>query len=65
MANKRLVAVDPGWLPDGWWHPYGDVMRRGFKGVIEGLYSRGRRARTFWERREEILPYVRGLRRRR
>ena len=65
MTNKRLVAVDPGWIPDGWWHPYGDVMRRGFKGVLEGLYSKGRRARTFWERRVEILPYVRGLRRRR
>jgi succinate-semialdehyde dehydrogenase/glutarate-semialdehyde dehydrogenase len=59
MTTKRLVALDPGWIPDGWWHPYGEAMRRGFKGIIEGLYTEGRRARTFWERREEIARYLR------
>jgi hypothetical protein len=59
MTHKRLVAVDPGWFPDGWWHPYGDGMRRGFKGVIEAFYSEGRRARTAWARRAEIVPFMR------
>jgi acyl-CoA reductase-like NAD-dependent aldehyde dehydrogenase len=59
MTTKRLVSLDPGWVRDGWWHPYSDGMRRGFKGVIEALYSEGRRTRTAWARRGEIVPFVR------
>lgn len=61
MTIKRLVAEDPGWFPDGWWHPYGEVMRRGFKGIVEGFYTEGRRARTGWAKRAVIGRYVRDL----
>jgi succinate-semialdehyde dehydrogenase/glutarate-semialdehyde dehydrogenase len=65
MVNKRLVAQDPGWIPDGWWHPYSDRMRGGFKAVLEVVHGEGRKARRAWSRRGEIVPYVRERLRRR
>ena len=65
MTEKRLVSEDPGWFRDGWWFPYGERLRRGFEAVVEAFLSEGRRFRTAWEHRGEILPYVGDLLRRR
>jgi acyl-CoA reductase-like NAD-dependent aldehyde dehydrogenase len=58
MTDKRLVAEDPGWLPDGWWYPYGERMRRGFASLIDSLYSDRGTLRTAWRHRQEIVPFV-------
>jgi acyl-CoA reductase-like NAD-dependent aldehyde dehydrogenase len=65
MAEKRLIAEDSGRFRDGWWFPYGDGLRRGFEAVVESFLGEGRRVRTAWERRGDILPYLRDLRVRR
>jgi succinate-semialdehyde dehydrogenase/glutarate-semialdehyde dehydrogenase len=65
MTEKRLIAEDPGWFRDGWWFPYGDGLRRGFEAVVEAFLSPGRRMRTAWDRRADILPYLGDLRVRR
>jgi len=65
MTEKRLIAEDPGWFRDGWWFPYGEGLRRGFEAVVEAFLSPGRRMRTAWDRRGDILPYLRDLRVRR
>jgi acyl-CoA reductase-like NAD-dependent aldehyde dehydrogenase len=65
MTEKRLVSEDPGWFRDGWWFPYGERLRRGFEAVVEAFLSEGRRVRTAWAHRGEILPYVGDLLRRR
>jgi acyl-CoA reductase-like NAD-dependent aldehyde dehydrogenase len=61
MTEKRLVSEDPGWFRDGWWFPYGERIRRGFEAVVEAFLSDGRRLRTAWEHRGEILPFIRDL----
>ena len=65
MTQKRLIAEDRGWVRDGWWFPYGDGLRRGFEGVVEAFLRPRGRARTVWERRADIVPYLRQLRVRR
>jgi acyl-CoA reductase-like NAD-dependent aldehyde dehydrogenase len=65
MTEKRLIAQDRGWIRDGWWFPYGVGLRRGFESVVEVFLRPGRRTRTAWERRGDILPYLRQLRIRR
>jgi acyl-CoA reductase-like NAD-dependent aldehyde dehydrogenase len=65
MSQKRLIAEDRGWFRAGWWFPYGEGLRRGFEGVIEAYLRPGRRARMAWERRADIVPYLRQLRVRR
>jgi acyl-CoA reductase-like NAD-dependent aldehyde dehydrogenase len=61
MTNKRLFAQDPGWIPDGWWYPYSEQMRRGFQAILESMHGHGRRARTAWAKRDVIGKYVRDL----
>lgn len=58
MVEKRLVAEDPGWARDVWWFPYGERLQRGFEAVVESFLSEGRRLRTAWYRRQEIMPYL-------
>ncbi|MGH2663372.1 MAG: aldehyde dehydrogenase family protein [Actinomycetota bacterium] len=61
MVDKRLVSEDPGWLPDGWWHPYSEGMRRGFDGLVDAIYLPRGAARTIWERRGDVVPFLRDL----
>lgn len=61
MVDKRLVSEDPGWLPDGWWHPYSERMRRGFDGLVDAIYSSRGTTRTFWERRADVFPFLRDV----
>jgi acyl-CoA reductase-like NAD-dependent aldehyde dehydrogenase len=65
MTEKRLISEDAGWFRDGWWFPYSDRLRRGFEAVVEAFLSEGRRVRTTWDRRGDILPYLGDLRVRR
>jgi acyl-CoA reductase-like NAD-dependent aldehyde dehydrogenase len=61
MTDKRLLAQDPGWIPDGWWYPYGEGMRRGFQAILESFHGHGSPARTAWSKRAVIGRYVRDL----
>jgi acyl-CoA reductase-like NAD-dependent aldehyde dehydrogenase len=61
MTSKRLLAQDPGWIPDGWWYPYSEGMRRGFQAILESIHGHGSRARTAWQKRGVIGGYARDL----
>jgi acyl-CoA reductase-like NAD-dependent aldehyde dehydrogenase len=65
MTDKRLVSEDRGRFRNGWWFPYGDRSRYGFEAVVMAFLSEGRRLRTAWEHRREILPFLVDLVRRR
>jgi succinate-semialdehyde dehydrogenase/glutarate-semialdehyde dehydrogenase len=65
MTDKRLVSEDRGRFRNGWWFPYGDRSRYGFEAVVMAFLSEGRRLRTAWEHRREILPFLADLVRRR
>jgi acyl-CoA reductase-like NAD-dependent aldehyde dehydrogenase len=65
MVDKRLVGEDPGWIPDAWWYPYGERTRKGFNAFIDMLYGNGAPLRNAWDRRRDMLPFVRDLLRRR
>jgi succinate-semialdehyde dehydrogenase/glutarate-semialdehyde dehydrogenase len=65
MVNKRLVAQDPGWISNGWWHPYSERMRQGFKAVLEVIHGEGRKVQRAWSGRGEIMPFLRDRLRRR
>lgn len=63
MTDKRLIAVDSGRVPVGWWFPYDEERRRGFASVVETI-ARSRpagRARAAWDRRGAIARYLRSL----
>jgi acyl-CoA reductase-like NAD-dependent aldehyde dehydrogenase len=65
MTEKRLVAEDRGLIPNPWWYPYGERMRRGLDAVVESFYTDRGRLRTAWRRRSDLASLLSRLLRRR
>ena len=61
MVDKKLVADDRGLVPDPWWYPYSSMKAEGFIRVMDALYSRGRRARTLWKNRRDLVSFAKDL----
>jgi succinate-semialdehyde dehydrogenase/glutarate-semialdehyde dehydrogenase len=60
MVEKRLLDEDRGFIPDAWWHPYASRRLRGFDAMIEAMVG-DKGLRTAWQRRHDILPFLRDL----
>ena len=65
MTEKRLMAEDRGLIPNAWWYPYGERMRRGFDAAVESYYTDRGRLQTAWRRRSDLASLFSGLLRRR
>jgi succinate-semialdehyde dehydrogenase/glutarate-semialdehyde dehydrogenase len=38
-VNVKLVAYEPGWVRDFWWHPYDETLGRAIRATAKLLYS--------------------------
>ncbi|HVE68786.1 MAG TPA: aldehyde dehydrogenase family protein [Solirubrobacteraceae bacterium] len=38
-VNVKLIATEPGWVRNFWWHPYDETLARGIRATAKLLYS--------------------------